>query len=286
MLPRVPGGPVGAMPSPRSPPCTEAHGLPGAFRHVTMGCPVATKPMTADPNAKMPVRKYRVKKSDTKHMQRILREIVPRDAEGRVIRPVLNPQHLAVVDNYFENGFDRYQAMTDAGYAHKTARARNQTIFERPEVVAEVAWRREQMARRWEVTQENLLGELAKLAFSNLPDIMEKIRQSDGGLDLSGLEEQERAAIAEFIVEDFVTGRGEWTENVRKVKIKTHDKLGAIDKLMRHLGLYNDKLNIQGEINILDKLNAGRARMKKIVELPDGSTLFVEGKDEDEDAQE
>lgn len=219
-------------------------------------------------------------------MQRILREVVPRDEHGRVIRPVLNPQHLAVVDNYFENGFDRYQAMIDAGYAHKTAMSRNNIIFERPEVIAEVAWRREQMAKRWEVTQENLLSELAKIAFSNLPDIMEKIRRGEGGLDLSQLEEQERAAIAEFIVEDFVTGRGEWAENVRRVKIKTHDKLGAIDKLMRHLGLYNDKLNIQAEVNVLDKLNAGRARMKKIVELPDGSTVFQEGRDEDEDAQE
>jgi hypothetical protein len=42
-------------------------------------------------------------------------------------------------------------------------------------------------------------------------------------------------------VEDFLDHRGEEARSVRRVKFKLHDKLGALDKLGRHLGLFDAK---------------------------------------------
>ena len=52
------------------------------------------------------------------------------------------------------------------------------------------------------------------------------------------------------MVEDFTDGRGDNARNVRRVKIKTLDKLNALDKLGKYLGMFVDRINLTGEIGI------------------------------------
>jgi hypothetical protein len=57
-------------------------------------------------------------------------------------------------------------------------------------------------------------------------------------LDFSGLTRNQTAALDEVTVDAYSEGAGEDAREVKRVKFKLHDKLGALDKLGRHLGLF------------------------------------------------
>jgi hypothetical protein len=61
----------------------------------------------------------------------------------------------------------------------------------------------------------------------------------------------------EVTVEDYVEGHGENARAVKRVKFKPHDKLGALDKLGRHLGLFDAK-----HAEYLIDLNATQAAIR------------------------
>jgi hypothetical protein len=44
-----------------------------------------------------------------------------------------------------------------------------------------------------------------------------------------------------FVCEDYTDGRGENARKVRKARLVLHDKLGALEKLGKHLGLFEGK---------------------------------------------
>jgi hypothetical protein len=88
-------------------------------------------------------------------------------------------------------------------------------------------------------SQETL--ELRKIAFANMADYMKSTPEGDPYLDFSTLTPAQTAALAEVTVEDYVEGRGKGARAVKRVKFKLHDKLGALDKLGRHLGLFDAK---------------------------------------------
>ncbi len=60
-------------------------------------------------------------------------------------------------------------------------------------------------------------------------------------VDLSNLTRDQAAALSETMVEDFTEGRGELARDVRRVKIKLHDKLSALHKLGIHIGMFAEK---------------------------------------------
>ena len=69
-------------------------------------------------------------------------------------------------------------------------------------------------------------------------------------MDLSAATRDQLAAVKEFVVEDFFDGRGEDAREVRRVKIRLADKIAALDKLGRHLGIYNDTLELKGRVTL------------------------------------
>jgi|TARA_R110000744_G_scaffold11598_1_gene35066 phage terminase small subunit len=201
-------------------------------------------------------------KNDTKRTERNLAKVVERDSNGHIIRPVLLLRHLEVVDNYFENGCkNKSKALRSAGYSEPTARSNGQSVFARPDVMAEIAWRKEQIDKRWEATRERIVEELSTVAFANFGKLL--TIQDDGSafVDLTQLDERTRGAIAEFVTDEYVEGTREDGVTVKKYRIKLHDKLKALDMLMRHLGMYNDKVTVEGHISVVERLQAGRARL-------------------------
>lgn len=90
------------------------------------------------------------------------------------------------------------------------------------------------------------LDELRKIAAANILDYMKSTPEGDPYLDFSALTRDQGAVLAEVTVEDFVDGRGEDARAVKRVKFKLHDKLSALDKLGRHLGLFTEKQHQEG----------------------------------------
>jgi phage terminase small subunit len=72
-------------------------------------------------------------------------------------------------------------------------------------------------------------------------DYMRVTPEGDPCVDLSTLTREHASALSDFTVEDSTDGRGEEARNVRRVKIKLHDKIGALVQLGKYLGLFAEK---------------------------------------------
>ena len=108
-------------------------------------------------------------------------------------------------------------------------------------IAAAIEKARAKRAERCELSADWVVEELRKIAGANMLDYMKSTPAGDPYLDFSVLTRDQGALLSEVTVEDFVDGRGEDARAVKRVKFKLHDKLSALDKLGRHLGLFDAK---------------------------------------------
>lgn len=136
------------------------------------------------------------------------------------------------------------QAYVLAGYSKNDGNAvrlkGNEKIAARIEEILNKA------AEKTGVTIERVLGELAKVGFSNMQDYMKGGSDGDPYLDFSGLTRDQAAALCEVTVEDFRDGRGADARDVRRVKFKLADKISALEKIGKHLGMFREKVEHTG----------------------------------------
>ena len=138
----------------------------------------------------------------------------------------LSPREGRFVEAFLDSG-DAEQAAAAAGYAPRLAAAAGRRLLEKPAVsrALEQAYRHRPRLRP--VTEQDILGELCAIAFS---DFTRFVRVEDGQVrvtDTRDLDYSQRAAIAG--IKD--TGKG--------VEIKLHDKQKALELLAKYLGLFN-----------------------------------------------
>jgi len=177
----------------------------------------------------------------------------------------MNIRHRQVVDLWFGNGFNKAKALKDAGYSESVSKSGCNQIFKRKDVKQYILHKQELLKKKFEVTEENVTAELAKLAFSNMGDLL--VVQEDGSayIDFNRMTAEQRAALAEFTVEQYMEGRGDDAVPVKKTKIKMADKKGSLELLGRKLGMFNDKLKVDlHDTTIADRLRAGRLRVNKL----------------------
>lgn len=124
------------------------------------------------------------------------------------------------------------------GLAPRSAPAEGCKLLKKPNVQALILHYRQQMEDRTAVTVEKLLKELGKVAFASMQDYYLVDQDGQPRIDFSNLTPEQWAAIGEISVEEFMDGPPGRERPVRRTKFKLHDKLGAIDKAMRHLGGY------------------------------------------------
>jgi len=133
------------------------------------------------------------------------------------------------------------QAAIRAGYSAKTARAIGHENLTKPEIAAAIEKARAERAERTRLTGDMVVDELRKIGFASMGDYLKSTPEGDPYLDFSTLTPDQKAALAEVTVEDFVDGRGENARAVKRVKFKLHDKQAALVSLGRHLGLFDPK---------------------------------------------
>lgn len=121
------------------------------------------------------------------------------------------------------------QAAVRAGYSERSAYNQGQRLLQLPEVQLRLTEAREKILQESGVKVKNVVDELAKIAFTNITDILTKAT----GLEVKPFDQltaAQRASIAE-ISETTVRG-------VKTKRVKMHSKLAAMDMLMKHLGGY------------------------------------------------
>lgn len=134
------------------------------------------------------------------------------------------------------------QAAIRAGYSPDTAGAIGNENLKKPEIRARIDREMAKRSRRTGINQDRVIRELARLAFVNPADV---INTEDATLKEDATED-DTAAVLSVKVKTF----GE--DGVER-EIKMADKLKALELLGKHLGMFQNNLNV--EINTSEKLS-------------------------------
>ncbi len=176
----------------------------------------------------------------------------------------LTPKQKRFVEEYLVD-LNATQAAIRSGYSAKTAQAIGAENLTKPLIMAEIEAAQVRLSKRTQITQEMVLAELAKVGFSNLSDVtnwgMKEVAFgfTEDGKRLAA-ENIGEAAVIRYVDAPFVEplDRDALAENVRAAisevgltkdgfKIKMHDKVGALEKIGRHLGMFKDKIELTGK---------------------------------------
>lgn len=152
-------------------------------------------------------------------------------------------------------------------FAYNTDRMKDKTVHERAcvlfkvdKVRARVEELQAEAAERNDITVDRVLSELALLGFANMEDYIRISKDGDPYVDLSEMTREQAAAISEIAVDDYVEGRGENTRAVKKVRVKFHDKKGALVDIGKYLGMFKDVLDHTGNITVHVKYDGNKKR--------------------------
>ncbi len=142
------------------------------------------------------------------------------------------------------------QAAIRAGYSEKTAAEQGARLLINVKVQKEIQKRMRDREIRTEVTQDEVIKELAAIAFSNGSDyskVVTKHTVDDSGNNVEYSD-------VEFKDTDELT---EWQKKaiagIKQTKfgiaVETCDKVKALELLGKHLGMFKDKVEVNGNIN-------------------------------------
>jgi phage terminase small subunit len=152
----------------------------------------------------------------------------------------LTPKQARFVDEYLID-LNATGAARRAGYSAKTANEIGSRLLTNVSVRSALSEAMKAREKRTQITQDRVLQELARLAFSDI----RKAFNEDGTLKRpQDMDDDTAAALAGIDTTSTSIGGGDDPMTLTTKKIKVVDKNGALTLAMRHLGMLNDKLQI------------------------------------------
>lgn len=164
-----------------------------------------------------------------------------KSAASAASRPI-SPKQARFVAEYLVD-LNASKAAIRAGYSPKTAGSQAFDLLKKPEIVAEVERQRQIHAEKTGLSVERVLKEAMRLAFFDIRKLVDK----DGNpLPLNQLDDDTAAAIQGLDVAS--VGNAEMGVG-QVLKYKIADKNSAIERLFKHLGLFekDNKQNNPGD---------------------------------------
>lgn len=140
--------------------------------------------------------------------------------------------------------FNATRAAIAAGYSEKAAKEIGAENLTKPNIQKFIKERQNTLINKLHITQEAVLQELAKIGFSNVKDF---VNGGNSILELKGIETEKTAAVS-----GVKTTFNENT-NTTTTELKFHDKVSALEKLGKHLGIF-EKDNSQSRPQMPAKL--------------------------------
>lgn len=163
----------------------------------------------------------------------------------------LSPKQAAFVAEYLID-LNATQAAIRAGYSEKSAARISVELLNKTQVRKAIEKAQAKRTERTEITADRVVTELAKIAFADPRDLME---WGPNGLVLKDcriIPDAAAAAVAEV------------SEGKDGMKLKKLDKLKALELLGRHLGMFTDKVEISGDLDIAAIIMEARNRADKL----------------------
>jgi len=135
------------------------------------------------------------------------------------------------------------QAAIRAGFSVKTANEQGSRMLANVSIQTAISKAMAERSKRTGVNQDRIVLELAKIAFVNAGDVInmdEATVKEDAATD-------DVAAIQSIRVKIFPTKDGDGIER----EVKLEPKLKALELLGKHLGMWNDKLDVNVNIPVV-----------------------------------
>ena len=174
----------------------------------------------------------------------------------------LNPKQQQFVAEYLVD-LNATQAAIRAGYSPKTAGVQGFDLLKKPEIAAAIESLRNEHAKNTGLTVERVLTEAMRLAFFDI----RKLTDAEGNpIPINQLDDDTAAAIQGL---ELATERSRDEDGSGAVvrKYKLADKNAALERLFKHLGLFQ-KDN--------DQNNPAKA-LQALLDVVDGSKLPLAG---------
>lgn len=123
-----------------------------------------------------------------------------------------------------------------------TARTNGSKLLTKTNIQNYINEKMKEREQRTEVTQDMVIKELAKIAFLDI----RKLYTENGQLkNIADIDNETAGAISSLETLEEYDGYGDDREKIGDTqKIKLLDKTKALELLGRHLGIFNDKLNV------------------------------------------
>ena len=138
------------------------------------------------------------------------------------------------------------------GCTYDAAKTEGSKQLAKPNIKKYVDQLLEEREKRTNITADRVLEELAKIGFANVGDVVRI--ESDDPVEDGKPRRNQRVVIhdTEDLSEDELAAVSEIKNTRDGITVKMHDKTKALESIARHLGMFNDKLNITGDINVVN----------------------------------
>ena len=130
------------------------------------------------------------------------------------------------------------QAAIRAGYSPETAGSIGGENLKKPEIANAIAKAMAERSKRTGINADRVVIELAKIALVN-PG---KVIDTKNATIREDATEEDLAAVQSVKVKESYSDTGRMTER----EVRMSDKVRALELLGRHLGMWNDKLQVSG----------------------------------------
>ncbi len=155
--------------------------------------------------------------------------------------PKLSPKQEMFVKEYLID-LNGKQAAIRAGYSPKTAEVQASQLLSKLKVRAHVEKAMAERSKRTGINADRVLMELARIGLINPRNLIDLSK----GQVINGANEDDLSAIASVKVKTSTFESGETVER----EIKLYDKIKALELLGKHLGMFTDKLEVNGNMDM------------------------------------
>ena len=158
---------------------------------------------------------------------------------------MLRPMQQRFVDAYLTNP-NATQAAIKAGYSEKTARSQGQRLLTNVDIRAAIDEARKAAAERARTDATRVLEEVAAVAFSDIGHILDFSGPAPRLRPVNEIPEAARRAIASIKLKRYTEGKGDQAREAEVLELRLWNKNDALDKLMKHLRLFNERAEPTG----------------------------------------
>lgn len=135
------------------------------------------------------------------------------------------------------------QAAIRAGYSVKTANEQGARLLAKVSVQTKIAKAMAERSKRTGVNQDRVVLELAKMGFVNPADVIDL----KTGEVLPDATDEDLACIQSVKVKKTTKGKSVIEER----EVRFYDKSKALEKLGQHLGMWNDKIDVNVAVPVV-----------------------------------